>query len=216
MVKSPEEYFQQQDFELGATGRGEGFSAAERAFMQKYLGVEEGDILKRIGIDAGAAVETATEGEPPLDVIIRQEAELQMVAFFLGEQEYTVPSVAVQEVIRFQTPTRLPAAPAYLAGIINLRGRVTPLVRLRDLLEVQATGADDDRFIVVCRRHGLQVGLMIERVHTMYRVSQNDIDWAVESHLGINVDFVSGLLKAGERLVGIISVDRIVESVLKR
>lgn len=215
-MKSPEEYFQQQDFELGASGRGEGFSAAERAFMQKYLGVEEGDILKRMGIDADAAVEVATDGEPPLDVIIRQEAELQMVAFFLGEQEYTVPSVAVQEVIRFQTPTRLPAAPAYLAGIINLRGRVTPLVRLRDLLEVQATGTDDDRFIVVCRRHGLQVGLMIERVHTMYRVSQNDIDWAVESHLGINVDFVSGLLKAGERLVGIISVDRIVESVLKR
>lgn len=202
---------------MEATGRGEGFTAAERAFVQKYLGVEDGDVLRRMGINAdGTATEETTGGELSLDVTLRSEPELQMVAFFLGEQEYTVPSVAVQEVIKFQPPTRLPAAPAYLAGIINLRGRVTPLVRLRDLLDIRATGADDDRFIVVCRRHGLQVGLMIERVHTMYRVPQGDIDWAIESHLGINVDFVSGLLKAGDRLVGIISVDRIVESVLKR
>ncbi|HCG03986.1 MAG TPA: chemotaxis protein CheW, partial [Desulfovibrio sp.] len=73
-----------------------------------------------------------------------------------------------------------------------------------------------DKFIIVCRRRGLQMGMMIERVHTMYRVPQQDIDWAIEAHLGISVDFVSGLLKADERLVSIVSVDKILDCVLKR
>lgn len=225
--RSPEEYFRQHDFgSEAATGGGGEFTAAERAFMQKYLGVEEGDILRRIGIDparAGAAAgfaEAEDEAES-LDARLRQEPVLQMVGFFLGAQEFAVPTEAVQEVIKFTAPTRLPAAPSFVAGIVNLRGRVTPLVRLRELLGVLDEGGErggngDDKFIIVCRRRGLQMGMMIERVHTMYRVPQQDIDWAIESHLGVSVDFVSGLLKAGERLVSIVSADKILDCVLKR
>lgn len=226
--RSPEEYFRQHDFgSEAATGGGGEFTAAERAFMQKYLGVEEGDILRRIGIDparAGAAGMAAgpAGGEDEaetLDARLRREPVLQMVGFFLGAQEFAVPTEAVQEVIKFSAPTRLPAAPSFVAGIVNLRGRVTPLVRLRELLGVyegSGDGESEDKFIIVCRRRGLQMGMMIERVHTMYRVPQQDIDWAIEAHLGISVDFVSGLLKADERLVSIVSVDKILDCVLKR
>lgn len=240
--RSPEEYFRQHDFgSEAATGGGGEFTAAERAFMQKYLGVEEGDILRRIGIDparagaAGAAADGAAgslgvdDEAEALDARLRREPVLQMVGFFLGAQEFAVPTEAVQEVIKFSTPTRLPAAPSFVAGIVNLRGRVTPLVRLRELLDVPhgddggdgggegaGSAGGEDKFIIVCRRRGLQMGMMIERVHTMYRVPQQDIDWAIESHLGVSVDFVSGLLKAGERLVSIVSVDKILDCVLKR
>lgn len=223
--RSPEEYFRQHDFgSEAATGGGGEFTAAERAFMQKYLGVEEGDILRRIGIDparsggAGGAAGVEDESES-LDARLRNEPVLQMVGFFLGAQEFAVPTEAVQEVIKYTAPTRLPAAPSFVAGIVNLRGRVTPLVRLRELLGVYDGGdaaGGEDKFIIVCRRRGLQMGMMIERVHTMYRVPQQDIDWAIESHLGISVDFVSGLLKAGERLISIVSVDKILDCVLKR
>uniref|UniRef100_B8DL30 CheW protein n=1 Tax=Nitratidesulfovibrio vulgaris (strain DSM 19637 / Miyazaki F) TaxID=883 RepID=B8DL30_NITV9 len=225
--RSPEEYFRQHDFgSEAATGGGGEFTAAERAFMQKYLGVEEGDLLRRIGIDparagatgvaGGAGVEDEAES---LDARLRNEPVLQMVGFFLGAQEFAVPTEAVQEVIKYAAPTRLPAAPSFVAGIVNLRGRVTPLVRLRELLGVYDGGdaaGSEDKFIIVCRRRGLQMGMMIERVHTMYRVPQQDIDWAIESHLGISVDFVSGLLKADERLISIVSVDKILDCVLKR
>lgn len=150
-----------------------------------------------------------------LDHFLRHESELQMVAFYIGNQEFVVPTVIVQEVIHYSTPAKLPAAPPFVAGVINLRGKVTPLMHLRDVLEVKTTtSAADDRFIIVCRFQGLQVGLIIERVHSMYRVPQKDIDWGIEAHLGINVDYVSGLLKLGERLVGIVSVDKIVANLL--
>ncbi|EGY26965.1 cheW-like domain protein [Desulfovibrio sp. A2] len=229
--RSPEEYFRQHDFgSEAATGGGGEFTAAERAFMQKYLGVEEGDILRRIGIDparaGGAGVAAGLAGgedeAETLEARLRREPVLQMVGFFLGAQEFAVPTEAVQEVIKYSAPTRLPAAPSFVAGIVNLRGRVTPLVRLRELLGVyegggsSASAGEEDKFIIVCRRRGLQMGMMIERVHTMYRVPQQDIDWAIEAHLGISVDFVSGLLKADERLVSIVSVDKILDCVLKR
>lgn len=145
---------------------------------------------------------------------LKEESSLQLVAFTLNGQEYTVPIEAVQEVIKYVTPTKLPSAPAYVAGIVNLRGHVTPLITTGSLL---GGGEDGDgcRFIMVCRRKGLQLGLLIETVKTMYRVEQNRIDWHVESHLGSDAEYVMGLLKADDqRLVGILSVDRIVQHVL--
>jgi purine-binding chemotaxis protein CheW len=149
-----------------------------------------------------------------LEHFLRNEAELQMVAFYVGDQEFTVPTVIVQEVIHYSTPVKLPVAPPFVAGVINLRGKVTPLVYLRDILEVKQKTEREDRFIVICRYQGLQIGLIIEKVHSMYRVTQKDIDWGIEAHLGINVDYVSGLLKHDDHLIGIVAVDKIVTNLL--
>ncbi len=254
MMKTPEEYFQDQEFQTAPAGEKGQFTPAELAFMQKYLGMDQAAALKKLGIEpapvlaevspvpaaasgspvaagetAGAPAGTAEaaaaaparknvpviEREPDLAEQLREASELQLVSFFVGAQEFTVPIMTVQEVLRYMPPTRLPAAPSFIAGVVNLRGRVTPLVRLRDLLGIPSQGENEDKFIVVCRRHGLQIGLMIETVHTMYRATQDSIDWAIESHLGVNVDFVSGLMKSGDQLIGIISVDHIVDSVLQ-
>lgn len=158
----------------------------------------------------------AMSEDEPLDIILRRENELQMVAFFLGKQEFIVPTMAVQEVIRYEVPAKMPAAPEFVAGVINFRGKMTPLVHLRDMLEIRQARETEDRFIIVCRRKGLQIGLIIERVRTMYRVPQSDIEWGIESLLGINnAEFLSGLLKLNDNLVGIVSVDRIIDYVLE-
>jgi purine-binding chemotaxis protein CheW len=220
MSKSPEEYFKEQNFSAQGAGSAS-FSPAERAFMDKYLGVKEGEFLHKLGLDPASSPEAAPDlhqemgREQPLEDMLRAAQELQMVGFFLGEQEFTVPTVAVQEVIRAMPVSKLPTAPPMVAGVINLRGKVTPLVHLRDLLEVGTPRLGEDKFIIVCRRQGLQLGMIIERVHTMYRVRQSEIDWGIEAHLGINVDFVAGLLKLREQLVSIVSVDRIIASILK-
>lgn len=241
MIKTPEEYFQDQEFETTPPGDKGQFTPAELAFMQKYLGMDQAAALKKLGLEPvqpqtvatpgqeasssavppaaaqakGRAAGPVIEREPDLGEQLRNASELQLVSFYVGSQEFTVPIMTVQEVLRYMPPTRLPTAPSFIAGVVNLRGRVTPLVRLRDLLGIPSTKENQDQFIVVCRRHGLQLGLMIEAVHTMYRATQDMIDWAIESHLGVNVDFISGLMKSGDELIGIISVDHIVDSVLQ-
>ena len=220
MKKSPEDYFQEQNFSAEPVDKTH-FSPAEQAFMDKYLGMEGGALLDKLGINAEAPQDTLPDqhaemmAAESLDDMLRAAPEIQMVGFFLGSQEFTIPTVAVQEVIRAMPLAKLPAAPECVAGVINLRGKVTPLIHLRDMLEVSSPRLNEDKFIIVCRRQGFQVGMIIERVHTMYRVPQADIDWGVEAHIGINVDFIAGLLKLRDQLVGIVSVDRVIASIIK-
>jgi aconitase A len=88
-------------------------------------------------------------------------------------------------------------------------------VRLRNLMGLKAeTGAD--RFIVICRHRGLQVGLMIQSVATMYRARHEDVDWGVAAHFGDSAEFLMGLLKNGDKLVSVLSIDSLVEGVLRR
>ena len=258
MMQSPEEYFQGREFVLEEGERSGGLTPAEKAFLEKYLGLGNPGAVERprsaaetvrpqpvpsavgpdhaapsdpaVGVASPPAVQPAEtpRPEPPqegmadaegrsLEEDLRDVPEVQMVSFFLENQEFVVPIHVVQEVVRAIPPTKLPEAPPFLAGIINLRGRVTPLVRLRTLLGV---GGDDstDRFIVVVRRRGLQFGLQIQRVAAMYRVPRGAIEWGMEAQLGINGEYVSALMKSGdgERLVGVISVDRILDTMLRR
>ena len=220
MNKSPEEYFKEQDFSAVNDDKSS-FSPAEQAFMDKYLGVDGGATLEKLGITGEPASDALPDqhqemaAEEPLERMLRNSEELLMVGFFIGGQEYVIPTVAVQEVIRTMPLAKLPAAPPLVAGVINLRGKVTPLIRLREALGCTSAREQADKFIIVCRRQGIQVGMIIERVHTMYRVPQKDIDWGVESHIGANVDFISGLLKLQDKLVGIVSVDNVIASILK-
>lgn len=241
-MKTPEEYFLEKNFL--PEGEGAGYTPAETAFLQKYMGWGE-EAQKPVAVPPPARVEAAPgfaapaapaaaaapspsapapaapaakpaiPDEPDILLTLKNEEYVQLVGFKVGGQEFTVPIVVVQEVIRHVNPTQLPAAPYFLAGIINLRGRVTPLVRLRTLLGVGGEDASS-RFIVVVRRKGLQLGLMIDTVKTMYRVDQKGIEWGVETSLGANVEYVAGLMKSEQgKLVGVISIDRIVDKVLK-
>jgi Chemotaxis signal transduction protein len=220
MSKSPEEYFQEQDFSLSADKDSQGFSSAEEAFIEKYMGLEAGAALASLPQSADLPRERMADLHEEMNAcedvsdVIKKLSELQMVAFFLGSQEFTLPTIVVQEVIRAVPVVRLPTASGMVAGVISLRGKVTPLLHLRDILEVNSPRLNEDKFIIVCRRQGIQIGLIIERIHTMYLRPQSEIDWAVESSLGSSCEFISGLVKINELLVGIVDVDKIIKTLL--
>lgn len=220
MVKSPIEYFESQTFDAKATGTGE-LSPAEQLFMRKYLGVD--------GSASTAILESIpeAEGDPDVDphdseqhisyeATLREAPQVQLVGFNMDAQLFTIPTMLVQEVIRTMEPSRLPMTPSYVSGIINLRGRVTPMIRLRDLLGcTPPPRGQADRFTIICRCQGLQLGVQIDSVRSMYRINQEDIQWNVEVELGVNGDCIAGLFKLDDKLVPIISVERIVETMLQ-
>ena len=225
-MKTPENYFI-EDVKLPGEERGGDLSQAEQAFLDKYVGLDQDGVLSRtprvdprgdavlpgFAAKAGAAEDQGTDAG--FEARVREMAEVQLVSFALGGREFALPIMVIQEVIKFVAPTKLPTAPAFIAGIINLRGKVTPLLRLRQLMGLKVEGAQD-RFIVNCRHRGLQVGLMIQSVATMYRARHDDVDWSVAAHFGDSAEFLMGLLKNGDKLVSILSIDSLVEGVLRR
>jgi len=221
-MKTPEQYFVDDVRLPDVVDAGRALTGAEQAFLDKYLGVDQqAKVLAQAAridprgddVVAGMAAGNVSQGDEHSDEKMRDLAEIRLVSFTMLGREYALPITVIQEVIRFMRPTKLPAAPSYIAGIINLRGRVTPLVSLRQLLGIP--GEEEDRFIVICQHRGLQVGLMINAVSTMYRAAGDELEWSVEAHVGVNSHMLLGLYKSGERLISILSIDNLVHGVLQ-
>jgi purine-binding chemotaxis protein CheW len=233
-MKTPEEYFAEHIVSPEPDAPGE-WTPEERLFLERYLGVEPGvgaaeqpmqnpstaESLQPRATGGEVRKAPAVEGEavraPGTEERLKGQEVLQFVSFTILGQKYALPISEVQEVIRYVEPTRIPAAPAFIAGMINLRDRVTPLVLLEHLLSLRGRTkhSGEGRFIVVCRVGGLQVGLVIHAVSTMYRIPREDVEFNIESRLGIGSDVLTGLFKDGEKIIGIIAIERLVEKVLR-
>ena len=220
-MKTPEQYFVDDVRLPDVTDPERSLTGAEEAFLEKYLGVDREKVLaqaRRVdprGEEALAGFSGPTEAgsEEHSDENMRNQKDIRLVSFSLMNREYALPITVIQEVIRYVKPTKLPAAPYFISGIINLRGRVTPLVSLRMLMGIP--GEQEDRFIVICRHRGLQIGLMINAVSTMYLASGDELEWNVEGNIGVSAHLLMGLYKSGERLISILSIDNLVHGVLQ-
>lgn len=231
MVKTPEEYFQNLEFNGAVPPADTGLTTAEKAFVEKYMGLD-GNTASGLNLPPSRDSEVSALALGPLgstaapteqDLLLasalheelKSEAQIQMVSFFLDSQIYTIPIAAVQEVIRFMSPTLLPLAPPFVAGVINLRGRVTPLLYLDQLVTNTTRAHGEERFIIICTRKGLQVGLIIDKVHSMYFVRQEQVIWNIESQIGANAEYLCGLVDIDDKIFGIVSIDMIVDQVLQ-
>ena len=227
MSIKPEEYLQAQSFAPPSPGPATELSSAEQAFINKYVGadaaaalqVERHDPAQVLPLPAQTPVTADSAEQSPREPLLlerlKKEQTIQMVAFYLDSQVYLIPTMAVSEVLRYTQPVLLPMAPDYVAGVINLRGKVTPLLYLEDLLTTPRTVRSENRFIIICNCKGLQLGLIFDKVHTMYTFSQDQIMWDVESRIGANTEFICGLVDVNETILGVVSVDMIIDKVLQ-
>ena len=232
MVKTPEEYFADQCLAVPQAADA-ALSAAEQAFVQKYLG---SDALQGMPVQepeqvlAGAAGTTLELGDaahpparqdaaastPSLRTRLAAQEQVQMVSFYIREQVFLLPVSVIVEVLRYMPLTRLPMAPPFIAGVVNLRGKVTPLLHLDALLTTDQTMRYTEKsFIIVCGTDDMQLGLIIDKVHTMCMVSKDSISWNIEAQLGEGADFLCGLANIGERLHGIIDPELIVDKLIE-
>lgn len=164
-----------------------------------------------------AAVDAApapVDEEAALEEAMHEARELKLVGFRLAGQELALPIARVQEVLRAMPVTRLPAAPAHVKGMLNLRGRVVPMIDLSGIMDFSGARGED-RFIIVCRCRGMLVGLLVEALTTMHQARGEDVEWGLEARAGVASEMVSGLLKVGDLLVAILSVDSLFQKVLK-
>jgi len=223
-MKTLENYFE-QDVALPETGKPSGdLTGTERAFLEKYVGAgwentPEGRALER-PVQAEQVMGPASgldgaEAGGDLESSLMAEEELRLVSFHVSGQVFAVPIMLVQEVLRAVPATKLPAAPPYLAGVTNLRGRVTPLIDLACLLDVPVEEGHEDNFLIVCRLHEMQIGLRVRAIDTMYKAPRADIEWNIEGQVGVTAGLMAGLLKSGDRLIKILSVSRLFQKVLK-
>ena len=214
MVKTPEEYFSALDLSAAPTVATAGLTEAERAFVEKYVGLDALDKLPSVAPqEAPQALRKAAPAQT-LRERLQGEARVQMVSFFVEEQLFLLPVAGIQEVLRHIEVVKVPLAPAFVAGVINLRGRVTPLILLAGLLTLRGGAYTERSSIIICGTEMLQLGLIVDKVHTMHMVTQDKILWNVESKLGESADFLCGVVDLDDHVCGIVAPELITQRLL--
>ena len=132
---------------------------------------------------------------------------LQLVTFTLGEEEFGVDILRVQEIIRMMPVTRVPAAPAFVEGIINLRGKVIPVIDMRARFGLRAGAADERTRIMVVEMGGRVAGFIVDSVSQVLRLPASTVEAPPAVIEGGGSDFIRGVGKLEGRLLLLLDLD---------
>jgi len=133
------------------------------------------------------------------------------IAFEIAGEIYAVPVGAVREIVRVPELTRVPLAPPYVEGVVNLRGEVLPVINLRKRLDLEAKPLDDLSRVVVFEKEGNIIGAVVDRMAEAVVLEEENIERKGES--GDADDFLEGVAKTedGQRLYLLFDVDKLFE-----
>jgi purine-binding chemotaxis protein CheW len=143
----------------------------------------------------------------------------QFLTFLLAGEEYAVSILAVQEVRGWEYATSMPNTPAYIRGVVNLRGEVVPVVDLRLRFGLKEKQYDDTTVVIVLavevegRRRTM--GMVVDAVSEVYDVNEDKLQPAPERAGAISGEFVDGLATMGETLIIVLSVESLIHSVIE-
>jgi len=134
---------------------------------------------------------------------------LQLVSFMIGKEEYGVDILLVQEIIRMLQVTKVPNAPDFVDGVINLRGRIIPVIDLRCKLGIERKEHDKNTRIVVVEVSGKTVGFIVDAVTEVLRIPESITEAPPEIVTGINSEFIKAVGKLEDRLLILIDIEKV-------
>ena len=149
---------------------------------------------------------------------------MQLVTFKLGNEEYAVDILKVQEINRMKEITRVPNTPAYVEGVINLRGKVIPVVNLRSKFSLGERENDIQSRIMIMDIQGITMGLVVDAVSEVLRIPSNIVEPTPQMASNISTEYIKGIAKLEDRLIILLDMDMLVgkvddtamETVIKR
>ncbi|NLO97190.1 MAG: chemotaxis protein CheW [Peptococcaceae bacterium] len=140
--------------------------------------------------------------------------EEQLVTFSLGSEEFGIDIMKVQEIIRIPPITRVPKAPDFVEGVINLRGNVIPVVNLRTRFGMPPEEETDLSRIIVLQIDNKVFGVRVDGVTEVMRLSQDSIEPPPPIALGLDANFIRGVGKIGDRLLILLKLDQLMNGEL--
>lgn len=134
--------------------------------------------------------------------------ERQLVVFSLQNELYGINIFDVQEIIKDLKVTKMPKTPVFVEGVINLRGKIIPVIDLRKRFELHVPADTKEKRAVIVNIGQQVVGLVVDQVKEVAKVKEDDIEQAPEITT-VHAAFIDGVVKKDERLVIIINLNRI-------
>ena len=128
-------------------------------------------------------------------------SEFQVVLCQLGDECYGLDIASVYEIIRFQASTAVPTAPGFVDGVINLRGRIIPVMDLSSRFGMHRAETTKSTRIIVAGTAGMRVGLVVDAVTEVLMLSEDAVEPTPEVVAGHDSAYIRGIAKLTDQLV---------------
>jgi purine-binding chemotaxis protein CheW len=135
--------------------------------------------------------------------------QLQLVSFTVGEELFAVDILSVQEINRMIALTKVPQSPEGIEGVINLRGRIIPVLDLRIQFGIGTAELNDESRIVVVEVQGTTVGFIVDSVHEVLRIERSIVEPTPQMTSSIDSSYVAGVAKLPETLLILLDLDNL-------
>lgn len=136
----------------------------------------------------------------------------KFLTFFLAGEEYGIEILKVQEIIGIMSITRVPRTPHFIRGVINLRGKVIPVVDLRLKFGMESIEQTAENCIIVVQTVGVEMGIIVDKVSEVSDIAGKDIDGAPSFGADVQTDYILGIGKSQGRVKLLLDIDRVLST----
>lgn len=137
---------------------------------------------------------------------------MQLVSFKLGNEEFGIDIGRVQEINMMMQLTKIPNSNQFIEGVVNLRGKIVPVVNLRERLGLSKKEDDNRTKIIVSDVNNKLIGYIVDEVNEVLRISKSIIEPTPEIITGVNSDLIQGVAKLEGRLLILLNLDKLLSS----
>ena len=133
----------------------------------------------------------------------------KFLTFFLSTEEYGIEILKVQEIIGVMNITPIPRTPTFIKGVINLRGRIIPIIDLRLKLSMEEAKHTEETCFIVVKAHDMHMGVVVDKVSEVLDIAGENVEDAPSMGEDINTDYILGIGKAGDKVKMLLDIDKV-------
>ncbi|MEJ8546758.1 chemotaxis protein CheW [Brevibacillus borstelensis] len=138
-----------------------------------------------------------------------EESTVHSILFQMGKEYYGLPISLVKEIIKPLPVTRFPKSPPFVEGVIDLRGRILPIINLRTIFGLEPLPLTEESRFVDLQLDGLNVGIVVEAVSEVVHIPASLIEPAPAIVSGVDGKFLNGIARMQDKLIMLLDVDEI-------
>ncbi len=140
------------------------------------------------------------------------EELLQLVSFKIGEAEFGVDILHVQEINKMMELTLVPNTPPFVEGVVNLRGRIIPVLNLRSRLGLELKEYDSETRIIVVEMEDKTIGFIVDEVKEVLRIPKSITEQPPDVVTGVDSEYITAIGKLEDRLIILLDLRKILST----
>ena len=157
----------------------------------------------------------AAQPTTPHDTVVTRNTHVvngKFVTFVLAGEEYGIEIRKVQEILGMMRITPAPRTPAYIRGVVNLRGKVIPVADLRVKFGMATIEQTEETCVIVVQVQGIQMGLVVDQVSEVRNIAATDVDEPPSFGTEVETDFLLGIAKSEGQVKLLLDIDKVLSA----